>query len=139
MKMTELKESNNSAGVTDLIKKLNSGFIPLIEEIRKLILQADKEIDEHIKWNSPAFFYNGKMKPFNPKEYKRDIVVMNLRKNTVLLVFPTGDKIKDPQELLEGKYTDGRRLFTFKNPTDVKEKGKYLQTLIKNWLSQVEK
>jgi len=50
-----------------------------IEYLRQVILSIDSEIAEHIKWNSPAFFFSGEMKPFDPKEYKRDILVMNLR------------------------------------------------------------
>lgn len=63
--------------------------------LREIILSTDAEISEQIKWNNPAFYYNGEMKVFNPKEHKRDIVVFNLHKNRIMLVFPSGAKVTD--------------------------------------------
>jgi hypothetical protein len=125
--------------VSAYIQKLDKQLAEAVEYTRQLILSADKEIAEHIKWNSPAFYYTGDMKPFDPKEYKRDLMVMNLRRNQILLVLPTGANIKDSTGLLEGKYTDGRRLITLKDLDDVKSKEKKLKTVIKSWLKQVEK
>src|SRR4051812_33610102 len=85
------------------IHKLDKPFAETVEYTRQVILSADKEIAEQIKWNSPSFYYTGEMKPFDPKEYKRDLIVMNLRKEQILLVLPTGAKIKDTTGLLEGK------------------------------------
>lgn len=133
------KDINDPISVTTYIQKLDADFAELIESIRHLILSTDKVIGEQIKWNTPSFFYKGEMKPFNAKEYKRDIVVLNIRKSNVLLIFPTGATINDTSGLLEGDYADGRRMATFKDLTDVKEKGKNLQKVIKQWLSQVEK
>lgn len=79
------------------------------------------------------------MKSFDPKEYKRDILVMNIRKGVALLVFPTGMKVNDKSGLLEGDYKDGRRMATFLSLDDVKSKGKALQMVIKEWLKLVEK
>lgn len=133
------KDINDPKSVTAFIRQLEPEFAKFIEAIRQLVLSTDKTIGEQIKWNSPSFFYQGEMKKFNPKEYKRDIVVLNIRKGTALLVFPTGAAIKDPTGLLEGDYTDGRRLATFKNMDDVKTRGSDLQKVIKLWLKQVDK
>lgn len=133
------QDSNDPKSITAYIQKLEPGFAVMIETIRQLILNSSKEIGEQIKWNSPSFFYMGDMKPFDPKEYKRDIVVINTRKNIALLVFPTGAKIKDTTGILEGDYTDGRRMITFKNIADVKAKSKDLQKVIKQWLALVDK
>lgn len=125
--------------VTDYIQKLDPPLAKMLEAIRQLILKTDHEIGEHIKWNSPSFYYTGEMKPFDPKEYKRDIVVMNLRKGIVLLIFPTGMKVNDKSGLLEGDYKDGRRMASFQSLDDVKDKGKALQMVIKKWLDLIEK
>ena len=130
---------NDPIGVSNHIKKLDPDLAKLVEALRKLILSTDKEIAEQIKWNSPSFFYSGEMKPFNAKEYKRDLLVINLTKGYALLVFPTGAIIEDTTGILEGDYKDGRRLATFKTLDDVKAKGKALQKVIKDWLSLVEK
>ncbi|MEQ1799047.1 MAG: DUF1801 domain-containing protein [Lacibacter sp.] len=129
----------DSEQVTEHIKKLEPAFGKIIEAIRQIILKSNKEVDEHIKWNNPSFYYTGEMKPFDPKEYKRDIIVMNLYKGRIMLVFPSGAKIKDPSGLLEGDYKDGRRTMVFTDMKDVKAKEKALQNLVKEWLKTVEK
>ncbi|WP_165939983.1 DUF1801 domain-containing protein [Dyadobacter psychrotolerans] len=121
------------------IQKLDPKIAETVEYIRKVILSADKEIAEQIKWNSPSFYYTGEMKPFDPKEYKRDIVVLNLNKGKILLVFPSGAKVNDKSGFLEGDYKDGRRLVHFKDIDDVKSKEKNLQQVIKEWIAGVEK
>ena len=125
--------------VTAHIKKLDPSFGKIIETIRQIILKTDKEIGEHIKWNNPSFYYAGEMKPFDPKEYKREIIVMNFFKERIMLVFPSGAKINDKSGLLEGDYKDGRRTTLFKNLKDVKSKEKILQAAIKKWLTLIDK
>jgi hypothetical protein len=87
--------------VTQHIKKLNPAPGKIIETIRRIILSADKEVGERIKWNNPSFYYTGGIKPFDPKEYKREIVVMNLFKGRIMLLFPSGAKVKDNQGLVK--------------------------------------
>lgn len=132
------RDIHDPQGVTAYIQKLEPEFAEMIQAIRELILNTDKLVGEQIKWNSPSFFYQGPMKPFNPKEYKRDIVVMNIRKGVALLVFPTGATINDSTGFLEGNYKDGRRLATFRDMADVRDKGKDLQNVIRQWLKMVE-
>lgn len=136
--MAEVKFIATPEKVTAHIQQLEPVVAEIVQTIRQTILGAHKEIGEHIKWNSPAFFYSGSMKPFDPKEYKRDIVVVNLHKGKILLVFPTGATIPDDTGLLEGSYTDGRRLITLKDLADVKEKEKALQHLIRQWIALVD-
>jgi len=125
--------------VAEHIQKLDMATRNIVTVIRNIILSTDKQIGERIKWNSPSFYYTGEMKPFDPKEYKRDIVVMNLHKGRILLVFPSGAKVKDGLGLLEGDYKDGRRTVTIKDMEDVKTKEKSLQKIIHQWLKLVEK
>jgi len=125
--------------VTEHIKKLDPSFGKIIEAIRQIILKTDKEIGECIKWNNPSFYYTGEMKPFNPKEFKREIIVMNLFKERIMLVFPSGAKVNDKSGLLEGDYKDGRRITIFKDMKDVQAKEKMLQAVIKKWLTLVDK
>ena len=135
--MAKQKPSSEET-VAQYIQKLDKPLAELIEAIRNIILKTDKSISEHIKWNSPAFFYNGEMKSFDPKEYKRDIVVINIHRGYALLVFPTGEKVKDASEFLEGNYTDGRRLMKIIDKTDLTTKEKGLKKVIIEWLSLIE-
>ncbi len=108
--------------------------------LRKIILSTNHEIGEEIKWNAPAFFYSGEMKPSDPKEYRRYIVVFNLpRKDCIRLVFLKGARVNDKSGLLEGDYADGRRLALFHNLEEVKSKKAALQAVIRKWLETLEK
>ena len=125
--------------VEEFLKGLDEPLAEVIKAIRKIILSTDKEIGEQIKWNSPCFIYTGEMKPFDPKEYKRDIVVVNIHRGYALLVFPTGAIVKDDSGLMEGDYKDGRRLVKFMNVKEVKAREKDLKKVIKAWLMLVDK
>ena len=126
--------------VDEYMKAVKHPLVKVIDELRKIILKTDKEIGEEVKWNAPTFFYTGKMKPFNPKEYKRYIIVFNLyQKDCIRLVFPSGAKVNDKSGLLEGDYADGRRLAMFRDLKEVKAKEKDLQKILKTWLKLLDK
>ena len=133
------KHISHSEQVTQHINGLPDTIQPAVEYLREVILSIDNEIAEHIKWNSPAFYFTGKMKEFDPKEYKRDILVMNLRKDKIMCVLPTGRSINKNIEILEGKYTDGRRMINFIDLIDIKAKEEKLILAIKEWLDLVER
>ena len=122
------------------MKQLKHPLKDVVEALRQIILRTGKEIGEEIKWNAPTFFYTGEMRPFNPKEYKRYIIVFNLyQKDCIRLVFPSGAKVNDKTGFLQGEYADGRRLAFFTNVDEVKSKKKVLQAVIKKWLILLDK
>ncbi|MBO9562887.1 MAG: DUF1801 domain-containing protein [Niastella sp.] len=124
--------------VGEYIAQLEGPLARTIEAVRQVFLKTDKTVGEQIKWNAPAFYYTGDMKPFDPKEYKRDIAVVNIyKKEYVLLIFPTGARIKDGSGILEGTYTDGRRMVKIAGVDDLKSKEKALQQVIRDWLKGV--
>lgn len=121
------------------ISKLDAEIATCVSYLREFILSTDKEIGERIKWNNPSFYYSGEMQDFDPKEYKRELIVFNLFKGKIMLVFPSGAKVNDTSGLLTGDYADGRRIVTFEGLEDIKAKEKNLQKIILTWLSLVEK
>lgn len=125
--------------VTAHIQSLEPALAKIIQHLRNIILTTDKEIGERIKWNNPSFYYTGEMKAFDPKEYKREIIVFNLFKGRIMLVFPNGAKVKNTSGLLEGDYKDGRRTITFTGMDNVRSKEKALQKVIKEWLKLIDK
>jgi hypothetical protein len=128
------------ATVDEYMQQLDHPLAQAVEALRQVFLKTNKEIGEQIKWNSVSFHYTGEMKAFDPKEYKRDIAVVNLsKKDFILLVFPTGARVKDGSGILEGTYTDGRRMVKILDLKDLKGKEKALQQVIKEWLKGVEK
>ena len=131
-------QNPESQTVTDHIAALPDPHRETIAFLRTVILSTDTTIAEHIKWNSPSFYYNGEMKTFNAKEYKRDLAVINLHRNKILIVFPTGNKI-DPKIGLLGKdYPDGRKIIEIQTLQDAQNKADLLQQGIKNWLLQID-
>jgi len=121
------------------LKKLKHPLKEVVEALRQIILSTDREIGEEIKWNAPTYFFSGEMRPFNPKEYKRYVIVFNLyQKPCIRLVFPSGAKVNDKTGLLQGDYSDGRRLALFPNLAEVKSKEKVLQAVIRKWLKLLD-
>ncbi len=126
--------------VNEYMKKLSHPLADGVEALRQIILATNSEIGEEIKWNAPAFFYTGEMKPFNPKEFKRHLVVFNLfKKDCIRLVFWGGARVNDTSGFLEGDYEDGRRLAMFYNMQDVESQKKSLQKVIKQQLKLLNK
>ncbi|RZJ72443.1 DUF1801 domain-containing protein [Flavobacterium sp.] len=130
---------SDSEKVDQYIAALDATSQEIVRFLRELFLTSDSEISEHIKWNSPAFYFNGEMAEFDPKEYKRDLAVINLHRGKLLVVFPTGNKI-DPQIGLNGKdYPDGRKIVEILNIGHTKELSDKLQSGVKDWLSRVDR
>ena len=135
-----LTKPSEPGKVDAYMQGLTHPLASVVEALRKIILSTDREIGEEIKWNAPTFFYAGEMKPSNPKEYKRYLVVFNLyRKDCIRLVFPTGARVNDKSGFLEGDYADGRRLALFQNMEDVMSRKTPLQSIIRKWLETLEK
>ncbi|PQJ11236.1 hypothetical protein CJD36_005365 [Flavipsychrobacter stenotrophus] len=129
-KKTEKIKLTDSELVDRHIHNLDPALAETVETIRQIMLGADKQVGEHIKWNNPCFYYTGEMQPFDPKEYKREIAVFNLFKGRIMLVFPSGAKVNDTTGLLEGDYNDGRRTIIFSDLADVAMKKNALECII---------
>ena len=138
-KLTTTRASE-SAEVDAYMGRLKHPLADVVAALRKIILNTSPEIGEEIKWNAPAFFYTGEMKPFNPKEYRRHLVVFNLfKKDCLRLVFWGGAKADDESGFLEGDYADGRRLAMFHDMKDVRSKTKALQKTLKLQLKHMDR
>jgi hypothetical protein len=140
MKATVSVKASEPHKVDAYMKNLKHPLARVAGALREIILKSAPDIAEEIKWNAPAFFYTGEMPPFNPKEYKRHIIVFNLyRKDCIRLVFPSGARVKKNTGLLEGEYPDGRRLAVFRNMGEVHSRKTLLQRAVKEWLLTLDK
>jgi hypothetical protein len=134
----ETKKSD-TATVDAYMAALKHPLADLAKALRRAILATDPQIGEEIKWNAPAFFYVGPMQPFNPKEYRRHLVVFNFhRKDLIRLVFWHGDRAKDKSELLQGDYADGRRLAQFANRSELTARKSALAKILKAQLKSLK-
>ena len=132
------KETNLTTGisepesVTDFMGKLKHPMKDVMVHLRSFILKIDKNIGEGIYWNAPTFYFTGKMKPFDPKLYKRYIVGFNFfKQDEIRLIFLRGADVKDPKGILEGDHKDGRRIVSFKNLPEIKKQEEELKKIIK--------
>ncbi len=132
-------KASESAAVDAFLKAAKHPLLPVVVALRKIILKTDPQIGEEIKWNAPAFFYAGPMKPSNPKEYRRYLIIFNLaKKDCVRLVFWRGDRAGDKSGFLTGDYKDGRRLALVHNLAEMKARTRALQSALKNQLKRLE-
>jgi hypothetical protein len=75
---------NKENQVVDYMNNLEHPLKKEIEEVRKIILSANNQFTEHIKWNAPSFCINNE-----------DRVTFNLQgKGYFRLIFLRGSKVK---------------------------------------------
>jgi len=72
------------------------------------------------------------------KEYRRDLVVINLHRGKILLVFPTGNSIDDAIGIGGKNYPDGRKIVQILNIEQAQSLANNLLAAIKFWLSLVK-
>lgn len=124
-------KASTSAEVDSFLKMLKHPLKAEVEALRAIILGADKQITEHIKWNAPSFRYNGE-----------DRATMNLHsQDCVQLIFHRGAKVKantdfvfeDESGLLEWLAPD-RAVVKLHDLTEVKAKKDTLKKLVSKWV-----
>ncbi|WP_316569392.1 DUF1801 domain-containing protein [Neobacillus sp. YIM B06451] len=119
--------------VAEFMAKLDHPLKEEIEEVRKIILNSDTRITEHIKWNAPSFLIEND-----------DRITFNLKgKGFFRLIFHCGAK-KNPETKKEPLFVDhtgllewqtnDRALVNFSNKNDVKAKEERLRTVIGEWI-----
>jgi hypothetical protein len=135
---TPRKKAQAPSGTEQVKEFIQTSKHPLkkaVEEIREIILGADKRITEHIKWNAPSFCFNGD-----------DRITFNLSKNDrILLIFHRGAKVKDGKSkeplfedttgMLEWLAHD-RAVVKFQSLEDVADKKTALKKVVKLWLAE---
>jgi hypothetical protein len=131
---------SDSSAVDAYMQALTHPLAELAAEVRRTILAADPSIGEEVKWNAPAFFYTGAMEPFDPKEYRRHLIVFNFyRKDCIRLVFWRGDRANDKSGLLEGTYADGRRIATLSSIKELRSRQTTLVAVIRSQLRNLRR
>ncbi len=97
---------------------------PVIEAVRKTVLDADKRVGECIKWKSPTFTYEGNIASINPNTKKK-----------VSLMFHRGAEIDGDHPHLVGGGETVRYMY-FETLADVRERKTALRAVIKAWCEQ---
>lgn len=121
--------------VDDYMEQLTHPLKAVIFELRQSVKVSQTELNEHIKWNSLSFYYDGILNYENAKEYTRDALVVNAANPKYLLfIFPSGHLIEHPPEELEGEYADGRRIIKISSLEEFPTKEAALYESISGWI-----
>lgn len=121
--------------VADFMRTVVHPLKSAMEALRELILSANKEITEHIKWNGPSFCFGGD-----------DRITFNLHKNDcILIIFHRGAKgkevkgkepvFKDTTGLLEW-LSNERAVVKLYSLDEVNEKKAKLIKVVKQWIKE---
>ncbi|UKT62187.1 DUF1801 domain-containing protein [Pedobacter mucosus] len=113
--------------VDEFIANLDHPFKKEIESLRSIILDANKNLNERLKWNSPSFYYLS------------DFAAFNLRAKhfvQIIFIFYNGNMIEDPS-ILEGNWID-RREARFYSLADIYIKQDALKQFVNNWIALVD-
>ena len=116
--------SNRNPDVDAWLDAYDNPQRALVAKVREVVLGADPEVTEAIKWQAPTFIYRGNIASFFPKS-----------KKTVTLMFHQGATIADPGHLLEG---DGAvsRVARFADDADLEGKRAALAAIIRAWVDE---
>lgn len=109
---------NLNQKVTEYINKSSIEQVEILESLRKIIHQSVGGVSEEIKWGFPVFCKT------------KDFAYLRSAKKHIALGFYNIDKIKDPDNLLEGS---GNTLKHIK----IKDKKDINQKILKEWLTSV--
>jgi hypothetical protein len=127
--------NNLSKEVTDFLDELNHPFRKEIEFLRNVVLSADNNLTENIKWNGPNYCFNND-----------DRITMRIQPTTskqIQLIFhrgakkqeqPTDKMITSKSKILVWKEND-RAIASFKNMQDIDNAKTELTEIIKQWIS----
>ena len=109
---------NYNKKVTEYIERASDEQIIILEALRKLIHETVIDVSEEIKWNMPVFAKT------------KDFAYLRFAKKHITLGFYNIDKIKDPDNLLEGEGNTLKHI-KIKNKDDIKQK------IVSEWLKQI--
>lgn len=123
--------TQHTAEITTFIENVKHPLKQEIVALRDIILSANADITEHIKWNAPSFCYNDE-----------DRVTMNFHKqDRIVLVFHRGAKVKDSTDfhfedasgLMEWASKD-RALATFRTMQEIEDHTDALKNIVSRWM-----
>jgi len=103
-----------------------------IDQLRTIILSADKSIEEGVKWNTASFRTADWFATLNgPKHVKEPMVILHAGAKAKGIVVK--DRISDPLGLIKWLGND-RGQIVFKDGKDLTAKQKALQAIVSAWI-----
>jgi hypothetical protein len=112
-------KKNKTEDVNIYMEKLDHPLKDGVQVIRQVIKGVRENIKEEIKWNAPSYRYRDYIATFNLRD-----------KSRIHLVFHNPRTPLVASDLLEGNYTDGRRMAYFYDMTDIEAKKVELERVV---------
>jgi len=119
--------------VTEFLDNQNHSFRNEIEQLRNIILNANAELTENIKWNGPNYCFE-KNDRITMKIQPPKVVQLIFHRGAKVLAQPTDKLINDDFGLLVWKEND-RAVATFKNRNDIENNKENLLKIINDWIN----
>lgn len=128
--------SNTNAQVTQFVSEMNHPLALEINKLREIILSANQDISENIKWNGPNYMHLGEdritMRIQPPKQ-----IQLIFHRGAKKLEQPSQKLIEDHTGILNWREND-RAIATFKTLEEIDANAENLATIIKAWLSATQ-
>lgn len=119
--------------VTEFLDNQNHPFRKEIEQLRNIILGANTELTENIKWNGPNYCFE-KSDRITMKIQPPKVVQLIFHRGAKVLAQPTDKLINDDFGLLVWKEND-RAIATFKNRNDIENNKENLLKIVNDWIN----
>lgn len=124
---------NLNIEVTSLLEALNHPFRNEIEQLRICILEANKHLEENIKWNGPNYCFDNEdritMRVQPPAKQVQVIFHRGAKKQAQ----PKDKLISNKSKMLVWKEND-RAIVTFKSLQEIESGKTELTTIINEWI-----
>lgn len=122
-----------SIDVSLFLDTLNHPLRSEIDNLRTIILKANDELDENIKWNSPNYSFRNEdritMRVQPPKQ-----IQLIFHRGAKKLEQPSDRLIQDKSTLLQWKEND-RAVVAFKNGSEIERASSDLSAIINKWIN----
>jgi hypothetical protein len=128
---------NLSIEVTALLDALNHPFRNEIEQLRICILEANKRLEENIKWNGPNYCFDNEDRITMRVQPPTKQVQLIFHRGAKKLTRPKDKLISNKSKMLVWKEND-RAIVTFKSLQDIENRKAELKTIVNEWIKATE-
>lgn len=121
--------------VDEYLQDLDSNLRPQVEVLRQVIVGANADLEEHIKWNAPSYIYEGEDRiTFNTLN-KEGVVKLVLHMGATRKEDKKGKPIINDTTGLIVWSSDIRGMLSFSDLEDIQAKTGDIKQIITQWLA----
>lgn len=121
--------------VEAFLSDLSDDKRPQVDTLRDIIIDAEPQLEEHIKWNAPSYVLDGEDRITFNLMNKQGVVKLVLHMGATRKENKKGSPImRDDSGLIEWN-SDIRGMITFTSIDDINSDKNVLKMIVKDWLS----